>query len=206
MVNHAKSDWHNIKCGVQLGSTFRPLLFLVYINDLSEASNLQVKLFADDAVFTCTHKLPNQLKKIVNEELSQTDEWMTVNELSINYKKTNYMILTKKKINHFFDINIRTTPIDQKSHAKYLRVILDNQLYWKEHVKHLTRKLARGSWDISKLKKYVDTKTLMLVYYSLIYSQLQYCITSWVSAPKTVLKPIIVIQNRVVRMVTESHF
>ena len=46
----------------------------------------------------------------------------------------------------------------------------------------------------------------MLVYYSLIYSQLQYCITSWGSAPKTVLKPIKVIQTRVVRMKTGSHF
>ena len=46
----------------------------------------------------------------------------------------------------------------------------------------------------------------MLMYYSLIYSQLQYCITSWGSAIKTVLKPIKVIQNRVVRMITRSHF
>ena len=67
---------------------------------------------------------------------------MTVNELSINYKKTNCMILTKKKINHLFDIKIRTTSIDQKSHTKYLGVILGNQLNWKEHVKHLPRKLA----------------------------------------------------------------
>ena len=74
MVNHAKFDWKNINCGVPQGSTLRPLLFLVYINDLPEASNVQVKLFADDAVFTCTHKLPNQLEKIVNEELSKIDE------------------------------------------------------------------------------------------------------------------------------------
>ena len=85
-------------------------------------------------------------------------------------------------------------------------MILGNQLNWKEHVKHLTRKLARGSWTISKLKKYVDAKTQMLVHFSLIYSQLQYCITSWGSAPKTVLKPLKVIQNGVVRMITESHF
>ena len=90
MVNHTKSDWQNINCGVPQGSTLGPLLFLVYIKDLPEtvkASNLQVKLFADDAVFTCTHKLPNQLEKIVNEELSKLDEWMMVNKLSINYKK-----------------------------------------------------------------------------------------------------------------------
>ena len=46
----------------------------------------------------------------------------------------------------------------------------------------------------------------MFVYYRLIYSQLQYCITSWGSAPKIVLKPIKVIQNRVVRKITKSHF
>ena len=59
VVNHAKSDWKNINCGVPPGSTLGPLLFLVYINDFPEASNLQVKLFADDAVFTCTYQLPN---------------------------------------------------------------------------------------------------------------------------------------------------
>ena len=124
------------------------------LNDSPEADNLQVKLFADDAVFTGTQELPIQLEKIVNEELSKIDEWTTVNELSIYYEKSNCMILTKKKINHLFDIKIGTTPIDQKAHTKYLGVILDNQLNWKEHVKHLTSKLTRGSWPgYLKIKK-----------------------------------------------------
>ena len=85
--------------------------FPCLLNDLPEAGNLQVKLFADDAVFTGTQELPNQLEKIVNEELSTIDEWITVNKLSINYEKSNCIILTKKKINHLFGIKIGVTAL-----------------------------------------------------------------------------------------------
>ena len=96
VVNNVKSEWCTVKCGVPQGSTLGPLLFLIYINDLHQATKLNVKLFADDAVLSLSNKIPNSLQFDINLELLKVENWMRINKLTINYKKTNYMILTKK--------------------------------------------------------------------------------------------------------------
>ena len=96
VVNNVKSEWHTVKCRVSQGSTLGPLLFLMYINDLHQATKLNVKLFADDTVLSLSNKSPNSLQFDINSELLKVENWMRINKLTINYKKTNYMIPTKK--------------------------------------------------------------------------------------------------------------
>ena len=96
-----KSSWLNCNCGVPQGSTLGPLLFLTYINDLPTVTNLKIQLFADDAILSHTTTNHSKLQNEIHEELSKVDNWMKANQLTINYKKTNYMIFTKKRINQF---------------------------------------------------------------------------------------------------------
>jgi len=85
-----------ITCGVPQGSTLGPLLFIIYINDLPLATNLQVRIFADDTNITASHHQKEYLEKIVNNELKNISNWMKLNKLSINYKKTEYIIVTNR--------------------------------------------------------------------------------------------------------------
>ena len=206
IVNHVKSNWQITKCGVPQGSTLGPLLFLIYINDLPTNTKMNVQLFADDAILTLSRRTPIKLQNDVNKELNEIDIWMKLNKLSINYNKTNYMIITKKKINHKFTIGFGQNFIIQKSHVKYLGIILDEKLTFKEHDQHLFKKLCTGSWALTHLKHYVNTETLLKIYYSLIYSHLQYCISCWGGASANTLKPIIQIQKRTTRLVTENAY
>ena len=89
IINKIKSGWCENNYGVAQGSTLGPLLFLIYINDLPNASNLKVTLFADDAILTCIDKNPNILEHNTNAELKKIEDWMKSNKLTINYKKTN---------------------------------------------------------------------------------------------------------------------
>ena len=52
IINNGKSSWLNCDCGVPQGSTLGPLLFLIYINDLPAVTNLEIQLFADDAILS----------------------------------------------------------------------------------------------------------------------------------------------------------
>ena len=100
---------------------------------------------------------------------------MKTNKLTINYKKTNYIIITKRKTNQsLFKIKIGQNEIIQKDSVKYLGIIIDNKMNWTQHINYLNYKLCKGLWVISKLKKYVNTHTLKIIYYSLIYSHLKY--------------------------------
>jgi len=70
----------------------RPIIFVIYVNDLPKCSSFSTKLYADDTYFCFAHSILKQLKLMANNELIKVDEWMRLNKLSINYVKRNICI------------------------------------------------------------------------------------------------------------------
>jgi len=129
VVEGYKSDVQNINRGVPQGSTLGPLLFALYINDLPKASRFRTTMFADDTLLTISSNNPQQLNTLVNAELQKIDNWMRINKLSLNYKKTTFMIIKcDPKPVTSFSINIGNNQIAQTNCTKYLRVIVDDKL------------------------------------------------------------------------------
>ena len=75
VLNSQESSWLPIKAGASKGSILGPLLFLIYINDLSDGLNSIAKLFADDtSLFSIVQDL-NQWAKNLNLDLSVISRW-----------------------------------------------------------------------------------------------------------------------------------
>ena len=206
VANGIKSDARKITCGVPQGSILGPLLFLLYINDLPNVSSFNIKLFADDACLLLDHKDPKILQELVNNELVKINDWMKLNKLTINYDKTNYIIFTNKKLNTNVNIKLEGHTLKQVKETKYLGVILNEKLNWEPHISFIRNKLVKASYLLSKLRHYVDISTLKMIYYSLVHSHISYCITTWGGAPPTTIKPLITIQNKIIRIITFSHY
>src|SRR5207244_1854908 len=97
--NNCTSTVKPIQCGVPQGSILGPLLFLLYINDMTYCcKNLHFLLFADDTNIFYSNPSLLQLMHIVNGELDSLSNWFKANKLSLNIKKTNYMMFGYKKI------------------------------------------------------------------------------------------------------------
>ena len=79
-------------------SILGPLLFLIYINDLPNATNLFIKLYADDTVLCSQSDDLKKLENEVNSELKKVFQWLASNRLTLNLKKSKFMIISRKKI------------------------------------------------------------------------------------------------------------
>ena len=106
-------------------------LFLIYINDLCQMSNiLDMILFADDTNIFYYHKDPNLLNTVVNTELDELSSWFQANRLSINVKKSNFVIFksAQNRQNLDFSFFIDNNKIHRVEEVVFLGVILDQNL------------------------------------------------------------------------------
>ena len=172
-INGHKSDSLSITCGVPQGSILRPLLFLLYINDLLNTSKLlSFHLFADDTNIYGLRKNLNHLELILNQKLHAVAEWMKSNRLALGILKTNFVLFHSKRLKPYKSLNLKIdgVNIQEVSTVKYLGVTFDSNLTWKNHVNELCLKLSKTVGIFSKLRYYVNVDILIMLYYSLIYS------------------------------------
>ena len=137
---------NKVSCGVPQGSILRPLFFLLYINDINNASNLlNLILFADDTNVFMSHKDLNYLSDMLNLEMDKLSIWFKANKLSLNLKKTKFMVFKPRQKHSICNIRIS---IDNQNIVKvketnFLGVILDENLNWQSEISHVANKVAK---------------------------------------------------------------
>ena len=188
------SDTTFINTGVPQGSILGPLLFLIYMNDIHMASEkFDMILYADDtnlisplcsfnSSFSCDKNDVNHMSEQINTELRNIQEWLNINKLSLNVSKTKFMIF------HHHQRNIKTItptlkincePVERVTEFKFLGLTIDENLSWEPHIQKISNKIARTLGIMCRLKNFLPTDILRILYNSLILPHLQYSILSW---------------------------
>ena len=197
--NYTESDKQTIKCGVPQGSILGPLLFLIYVNDLCSVSEeLFFILFADDTNVFLSHKDEKLLNDLMNQELTKVSTWFKVNKLSVNAKKTKFMIFTNKKmcsVNNF-EIFMDHQSIANVEKIKFLGVYIDNKLNWKFHINYISDKIAKSIGILCKARKVLAKSTLLNLYYVFCFPYFSFGNIIWASNYKTNINPLLILQKK----------
>ena len=101
----------------------------MYINDICKVSKVfTFILFADDTTLLCCHSDLNELVRMINAGLDQLQVWFSVNRLSLNVRKTNYMFFENLKLTVDISVNMNKETLNRVNVTKSLGVMIDDKL------------------------------------------------------------------------------
>ena len=182
-INGVDSNTLTSTHGVPQGSVLGPLLFLIYINDMSRViQHSEIHHFVDDTNFLIYSS--NSMKKInryINHNLKVIVHWLRANRISVSVDKTKIVIFRPKGKDITKKLNFRISgqQIYISKQVKYLGLMLDESLTWLSHISMLKTKLRRANVLLVKLRHYTSSKLLTAIYNALFESHMRYGCQIW---------------------------
>ena len=203
-----KSDALATQFGVPQGSVLGPLLFLLYINDISRLSNLGTYvLFADDTNIFVEGATAQEAYEKGNKLLKCLQNYMILNKLHVNMSKCCFMHFKPSKCatpENICDPELRLEidgfAIKKCNQTRFLGVIIDEKLNWDAHIKYLKRKLNYSMSTLYRIMDGIPKELHRNLYYTLFESHLSYCISVWGGATKYRIQSLWTTQKQCIRI------
>ena len=199
-----------IDIGVPQGSLLGLILFLIYVNDLPSATEFDSVLYADDTSALMSDSCPNVLEYKCNIQLQILLEWFNANKLSLNFKKTKFLVFSPNlspspRLNLYFKTPYRNSPIVQipNQDDKSVRVLgfwIDERLNFKDHLNVLFSKINKSLFFISKVKNIITLDARKMLYFSHIHSRLIYCLPLFTLLYKSDIMALCQLQRKAIRI------
>jgi len=176
VLNGVQSDWLPLNSGVPQGSVLGPLLFLIYINDLTANISSQIKLFADDASLFLPVRDPAMCQQVLKKDLDTITKWAYQWKMKFNpdiTKQALEVIFSQKrnKPDHP-PINFNGIPVKRESEAQHLGVVLDDKLNFRNHIINKIKVATKGLGLLKFLSKFMNRDKLNLMYKMYVRSHL----------------------------------
>ena len=181
-INGFNSNLEHINCGVPQGSILGPLLFLSYINDLNCAIRYYLDHhFSDDTNLLNLNNSVKRMNKQVNQDLKNLTNWLKANKICLFISKTEVVLLksSKKLTDAPLKLKLNGKRLYSTYSVKYLGIKLDENLNWKQQFSDIAIKLNRANPILSKLRYFIDRKSLKSVYHAIFEPHLCYYSLVW---------------------------
>ena len=121
------------------------------------------------------------MSSMVTNELNKVYKWLCANKLSLNIKKTKYMIFCRqgKKQHTLLNIKIKNTLVERVQHFDFLGITFNQNLSWGSQIDKVSYKISRYIGILHKLRFYSPEFTLKSIYNSLLLPHLTFGILAW---------------------------
>jgi len=142
--------------GVPQGSVLGPLIFLIYVNDLSSCSEaLKFVTFADDSNILMHGKDPKATAAILSEALSDVSDWFKANKLLLNVRKTNLIVFKSprcRKDTKTEVVYMDGEPLKQVDNERFLGLQVDEDLSWQQHANKVSSIISKKLGMMRRVK------------------------------------------------------
>ena len=186
-------EFHKVLCWGQFCLSFTSLC---NVSDV-----VKCVLFADDTNIFCSERNLTDLQLTLNRELGKLFVWFSVNKLSLNLSKMNYILFRNRSADTDLNICINTINVTRVQSSKFLGIIIDENLNWKPHIQLVKSKLSKTLSIIYKASKLINYEGMVTLYWSLFLPYLTYCCEIWGNTYATNVNCIYVTQKKVVRII-----
>ena len=190
-------------------------MYLLYVNDIAHCTESHILSFADDTTLFLSDADPKILFEKANIETNNLFNWFCANRLSLNPQKTKFIIIkpSKDKLDlSGLKLLINGIPLGrigigfEEESSKFLGVILDESLTWKQHINYVNKKISKSLFAIKQVKNILNTDSLKTLYFALIQPHINYGILAWGNASTSMLKRTVMLQKRAIRTICKAQY
>ena len=203
-----QSEQIQVTSGVPQGSVIGPKLFLIYINDLPEGLNCQVRLFADD---TLLYRVVNNSLDSINFQASiaTVEQWAEKWGMGFNVTKTKFLAFgrlpNRGDASNYVPYSLKGDPIKEVTKAKYLGITIQSNLKFEDHMENTINKAMRILGMIKRNLHNAPRKNKLLAFTSLCRPILEYGSSVWDPHQIGHIKALEMVQNRAIRFICKMR-
>ena len=203
--NNTLSDIVVLENGLPQGSCLSPTLFAAMTSDFPNFSGRSTaSSYADDWAVSRSGISFDIVHANLQKDLDTLSDWCNKWGFVINAEKTNAVIFSKTKVKKVKKFKLNGTDIEYVSSVKYLGMLLDNKLCWKEHIVNLVNKVGKRMNILRCLTKIPwcnNKKTLTVFYFNAIRSVIDYGSVVYSNASKLLIKKIVSCQYKALKVI-----
>lgn len=201
-INGCLSPTLAVLSGVPQGSVLGPLLFIIFINDITEIlpESVSIRLFADDCII---FKEINSINdhEVLQESLLKIDQWCGDSKMQLNASKSVLLRISRKQQPSVFEYRLNQSVIPQVTQYRYLGVTLTNDLTWTAHITDISSSAFRKLCVLRRKIKDTPSNIKLLAYLALVRPKLEYACALWDPYTKKDIHQLERIQRKAVRFI-----
>ena len=201
IVNGSFSSPCDVISGVPQGSVLGPTLFLLYINDITEGINSQMKLFADDClIYRVIHNTEDH--QALQRDLTTLSKWADKWQMAFNISKCKIMQVSNHHSKSLFTYEMSGIPLAVTEQHLYLGVKLHHKLSWKPHIDYICSKANKTIGFLKRNLHHCPKHLRELAYKQFVIPVLEYCSPIWDPYHQSYIDQLEMVQHGAARFVT----